>query len=163
MPGSDMKIAGLLVLAGCLLAASLFGDSFEFTEEFTGNVDEFGSLAAPLTTQKLTINVTGSMGDSDLSSFDGSTGFILNLGDFPFSASLGDDPIYTPGKTKATIQIIEPGYTNSLGTVTLTWTAASFTAVVSLTAPFKDSDKTALPWDVKKGAGTYSGNIAGSI
>jgi len=158
-----MKIARLLVLAGCLLAASLFGDSFEFTEEFTGNVDEFGSLAAPLTTQKLTINVTGSMGDSDLSSFDASTGFILNLGDFPFSASLGDDPIYTPGKTKATIKIIEPGYTTSLGTVTLTWTAASFTAVISLIAPFKDSDRTALPWDVKNGAGTYSGNVAGSV
>lgn len=68
---------------------------------------------------------------SDISSFDETTPYDIELGDLSLSGSLGDDPTYHKGKTSISFRQTDDTTGAVTATMTLSWTAKSFTIVAS--------------------------------
>lgn len=121
-----------------------------------------GALScSEFTGDTLTIKVTVSLAGVDISQFNESTFFDLELGDFSFGDDLADDPHYSPGATHASFTSrLTNDDDQSVGhqSVRLKWTAEQLTVTITL------SDLDTLNSGVTPIlAGRYDGHATGLI
>jgi hypothetical protein len=87
------------------------GNSFRFTETLTDQLlcdDDQGVVSCQtFRSGRFRLDVTVSDEGIDSSQFDKTTPFVITIGDFTFAGTLGDDPHYAAGKTKASFRLTD--------------------------------------------------------
>jgi hypothetical protein len=119
----------ILALIGLAPRAAQAGNTLSFTDSYSDALvnDVADGLANVVTSGSGTINITLPLSGVDISTFDGSTMFNLNMGpNVNINQALSDDPAYKPGNKSATFKD-----TNDLGkvigTLKVSWTATAIT------------------------------------
>lgn len=144
----------LFIVLACALSAIAgdldpFSDDFAptmtLTENYTDSVRQvLGEVDVTYDiyqTAQLLINVKVSLKGVDISSFDETTSFHIDVGNLLFDGSLGDDPDYSPGSLSAKIPVYgfnqydnrpdAPGETQ-VGQVILRWSATKLIVDVQI-------------------------------
>lgn len=138
-----------------LAKTATFTPTVSFSESHTDKVvtivdnsdPEFPFVSRELvTSESVSLTVIGNITGIDLSSINETTPYSLTMGNLTLSGTLGDDILYTPGKTSIFIPAL--GYNDNdkpIGThgLRLSWTATR------LTATFVGSTATDMPGSVE--------------
>ena len=128
MNAKETTVLVLMLAVFCLgPRAAKAGNSLTFTNSYADKLVTIDGMPGVVTSGSGTMNITLPLSGVDISTFDGTTMFNLNMGpSFNLNLVLSDDPAYKPGNKSATFKDTNDSGT-VIGTLKVSWTAIAIT------------------------------------